>query len=203
MAALEPLRRVMYASFEAGAEPPEALLDRLDGELAKCFATLLARYDRASAPWAELAVLADAFRDRTRLLPDKVSRAHFDWLRRTRGWYKAILAPDGRLQPPELPVGTLSVPLELVPHVYRSIHELRYAMHRRELPALCDCQALIAAGIEREPKSPELRALGESNDGYYFGDAFECGCCKTRWFRGVMDDDSGSLFWQHETSVVV
>jgi hypothetical protein len=57
-------------------------------------------------------------------LPDDVTRAHHDWLRRTRGWYKAVLGSDGRLHPPDLPPGEPSVPLELVPRVYQSIREL-------------------------------------------------------------------------------
>lgn len=198
MSALAPLRQLMEASFAAGAEP-EALLERLDSGLEDFFALLLSEYNRASAPWDDLITLADAFRDRSRLLPDDVSRAHFDWLRRTRGWYKAVLGPDGHSEAPELPPGTLSVPLELVPRVYRRIRELKYEMHRREKPADCDCLALIASGLDRQPQSPDLRALGATNDGYYFGDAFACGSCNRRWFRGVMDDDRGSLFWQHES----
>jgi hypothetical protein len=197
--ALAELGAVVEASFGAlGDETPERRLERLELELSRCFEALSAEHDRASAPWDELALLADAFRDRSRLLPDAESRAHFDWWRRTSGAYKPVLGSDGRLQAPELPAGVLSVPLALVPSVYRRIRELAYELHRREQPSECDCAALIASRIERKPRAPALTPLGETNDGYYFGTAFECSSCKTRWFCGEMDDDSNGVFWAPE-----
>jgi hypothetical protein len=176
-------------SFALGGEAPEAALARFEAELGACFARLLAEHDAASAPWDELGALADAFRDRSRELPESDARAHFDWWRRTTGSYK--WQSDA-----ELPNGVLSVPLALVPRLYARILELRYAMHRREHPAACDCAALIASGIRREPDSPQLESLGETSDGYHFGTEYRCRACESRWFCGEMDDDSNGVFWE-------
>jgi hypothetical protein len=195
---LERLRALVEASFApiAAGATPEGVLAQLLARLAACCDELLAASDRAPIPFDELKALADAFRDRSRTLPAEVSRAHFDWLRIDRRWYKLVPGPGGEWGPPPLPPGTLSVPLELVPRVYEAIAELRYALHRRRHPSVCDCAALVARGTAREPSSPELRRVGPGTDGYHVGDEFVCGCCGARWFRGITDDDRGSPFWE-------
>lgn len=149
---------------------------------------MLAEHDAASAPWDELQGLADSFRDRSRALPESVARAHFDWWRTATGSYKWQSGA-------ELPRGVVSVPLALVPRVYEHVRDLRYAMHRREHPAACDCAALVASGIRRRPASAELEAVGDTSDGYYFGTEYVCRECESRWFCGEMDDDSNGVFW--------
>lgn len=195
---LARLRALVDAAFAPvhGADAAAQRLARLDAELAACFAELLAADAHTPAPFAALTALADAARDRSRTLPPEVERAHFDWLRRRNHWYKPILGPDGTLRAPALPPGEMSVPLELVPRLYRAIGGLRYAIHRRRHPAPCDCAALVACGAAREPRSPDLRRVGPECDGYYLGDLYRCGSCGARWFRGVSDDDVGAIFWE-------
>lgn len=177
---------------------PEAHLERLADELDACFAGFLAL--PAPPDLAALDALALAFRERSRSLPPATETAHVDWLRRKSGWYKLVLGPDGRARAPALPPGTPSAPLALVPRLFDQICELRYALYRRDHPSPCDCAAQRACARFREPRSPALRPLGRSSDGYYLGDAFECGSCGARWFRGIGDDDHGTLFWQPDES---
>jgi hypothetical protein len=193
---LSRLRSLIDASFlavPAGVQT-EVPIKGLSAELDACFASFL--YGDAPVPFAELRALAEEFRDRSRTLPEEVQRGHFDWLRVRNGWYKPVLGPDGRPCAPELPPGTLSVPMLLVPRLYEQIAELRYALHLRAHPSACDCAALRECGRFREPRSPELRSVGPTTDGYYFGDEFLCGACGARWFRGIGDDDFGTLFWE-------
>lgn len=195
-AAFARLRAAVEASFAPvpAGEAPEAALARVDAEIAACFAALLEA--GAPAPFHELTALADDLRDRSRALPREVARAHHDWLRIVNGWYKLVVGADGRPRAPSLPAGAPSLPLALVPRVYERIRELRYALHRREHPSACDCAALVAGGLSREPASPELRRDGPSTDGYHSGDAFVCGACGAKWFRGVSADDHGGWFWE-------
>lgn len=195
---LDPLRALVDAACSPVAgEAPEVTLARLEVELAACFAALLTAYLPTEPPTPQLLAIAEAFRDRSRALPQAVARAHFERLAADNHWYKPVPGPDGRLQrPPGLPAGTLNVALALVPRVFDAIRELRYAHHRRRRPAACDCAALIAGGIGRRPESPDLRRLGPHCDGYYLGDELRCGACGTRWFCGVRDDDIGSSFWE-------
>ncbi|MFO0579704.1 MAG: hypothetical protein U1A78_37495 [Polyangia bacterium] len=193
LARLRVLLDSASAAVPAGVTP-EARVTALEAELHACFAGMLAAKTPVSL--AELQALADAFRDRCRTLPAEVERAHFDWLRLHKGWYKLVPGPDGRPRAPELPPGTPSAALTLTPQLYERIAELRYALHRRAHPAACDCAARIASGRFREPSSPDLRSLGQTTDGYYTGDEFLCGSCGARWFRGIGDDDRGSTFWE-------
>src|SRR5262249_10989228 len=84
----------------------------------------------------------------------------------------------------------------LIEQFYAQLAELRYALHRREDPSACDCAALLESGQAREPRSPDLRPLGKTTDGYSLGEAFLCGSCGARWFRGIGDDDRGTRFWE-------
>ena len=195
---LVALRALVDAAFAPahGAEAAARLLARLEAELAAIFGALLAADADAPAPFDALRTIAEAFRDRSQTLAPEVQHAHFDWLRRRNHWYKPVFGPDGELRAPPLPPGRVSVPLELVPQVFRAIAELRYAIHRRRHPAPCDCAARVACVEAREPRSPDLRRLGPETDGFHLGDLYQCGSCGARWFRGISADDLGSPFWE-------
>lgn len=198
MSRLAELRAIVRAAFEA---PPaeltaEAHAQQLVARLGGLFSAL---GGDASVPFAELEAIRDELRQRGEEVSEEARQAHFDWLRRTRGWFKLVRGPDGRPRAPDLPRGVPAAPLLLHEHLCAALCELHYAIYRRDHPAACDCAALIAGGLSRRPGSPDLRRVGPSSDGYYFGDLHVCGLCGARWFHGIRDDDVGSRFWEPAT----
>jgi hypothetical protein len=157
------LRALLQEAFAAPAtaEPPKDRLERLERDLEAAFAELLSSHDSATTPFVELRAMARAASARSRTAPDDIVREHFAWLRKERGWYKPVRGPDGRLSPPELPDGVLSVPLAVVPRVFERIRELVYQLHRREK----------APPNELDPYDPfepivSTECQGASNPGY-------------------------------------
>lgn len=160
MLALARLRAIIDDAFIATAngETPEVKLARCKSAMAGEFARILSEEQPETIRdrLGELSALADECRDRSRTLPEDEQRQHFEWLRRDRGWYKVMIGDDGRPRAPDLPHGTLSVPLEFVPALYKAISALRYGLHRLEHPFPCNCAAIHASGLERKPQCPEL-----------------------------------------------
>lgn len=198
MSRLAELRAIVRAACE-GCPPEGTAETHVEGLVARLAALFSALARDASVPFAELEEVRAALAGLCEGVSREARWAHFDWMRRARGWYKLVVDAEGRPRAPELPKGSPSALLLLHERLCAELCELRYAIHRRDHPAACDCDALIALGLSRRPCSPDLRHVGPSSDGYYFGDLHVCGLCGARWFHGISDDDVGSRFWERAT----
>jgi hypothetical protein len=163
----------------------------LDQELETIFSRLRENVSIGEyVPFEELKLVKLQLQNNVDNCSPEIQHEHLQW-KISYGWGKKF-GVDLKILPP----GKCYPAIELLSQLNNQMRKLEYCILVASSPKSCDCQVRVSLNLPPELDGVNLIFISEGNNGYYFGTILKCKECGIEWFKGMSDDDFGTLFWE-------